>query len=187
MELAVIAEQVQGASALLHPNGTLPSGAVRAVGDMRHRAIRSRQTLEIRLARSGVHSTDPRLIYQAASEMVELVRRVARVVRCRDYLRSGSPPAAVRDLEAIASRGVQLVAEHARELARSGRARRSPDGVKSLMVPAEELYHRGIAGVFNEALDPLEIFRLHALYDVLLAVVVCCEKALKALRDASVE
>lgn len=60
-----------------------------------------------------MHSIDPRLIGEAASEMVQVVRLIARVVRCREWLCLETAPAEALELEGAAGRGVQLVSEKA--------------------------------------------------------------------------
>jgi hypothetical protein len=52
---------------------------------------------------------------------------------------------------------------------------------------AEELYDRGVAAVFTEPLDPLEVLRRKALYDLLLGVVLGSDRALETLGAASLQ
>jgi hypothetical protein len=49
---------------------------------------------------------------------------------------------------------------------------------------AEELYEKGVAAIFAEPLDPVELLRRKALYDLLLGLVFSCEKALETVRTA---
>lgn len=134
-----------------------------------------------------MHSIDPRLICEAAAEMVQVVRLIARVVRCREWLRLETPPAEAEELEAAAGRAGQLVAESARELAASGGRLSRADGADSIKGPAEELYNRGVARAFAEIPDPLDVLRQKTFYDILLSVVVGSDRALEALREASLE
>jgi len=52
---------------------------------------------------------------------------------------------------------------------------------------AEELYDRGVGRLFRGSLDPVEVLRRKAMYDVLLDLVLGSERALEALQTASLE
>lgn len=183
VELAAIGQQVGLASSLL--NGSeRPPAASRVATQLLRDGIGLRRKLETRIARAGVHSTDPRLICEAASELLEVVRLVARVVRCREWLRLDTIPAEVRDLEAIAVRSVRSVADAVSALGRSGGWLAVPAAAHPMKAEAEELYDRGVAALFAEPLAPLEVLRRRALYDLLLGVVVGSDRALEALQTA---
>jgi len=186
-ELAAIADQLDAASSLLGPNSRAPADAARAVRHLAHQAIGLRRKLETRLAKAGVHSTDPLLICEAASELIAVVRLVARVVRCREWLRLDATPPEVRELEAMGVRSVQLVARTARALGSSGGWLAGPEVAQPLKAEAEELYDRGVGTLFTESLDPLEVLRRKAVCDVLLSLVLGSDKALDALQTASLE
>lgn len=185
-ELAAIGEKVGAASLLLYPNLRLSKGASGEVTRLGLETIGLRRRLETRLAKAGVYSIDPRLICEAASEMVQVVRLTARVVRCREWLRLEAPPAEALELEAAAGQSVQLVAESARELANSGGWRAEPEDA-DFKERSEELYNRGVARAFAEFPDPVDILRLKAAYDCLLSVVLASDRALEALDNASYE
>lgn len=184
VELAAIGQQVGLASSLLDASERPPADASRAATQLMRDGIGLRRKLETRIARAGVHSTDPRLICEAGSELLEVVRLVARVVRCREWLRLVAIPAEVRDLEAIAVRSVRSVADAVRALGSSGGRLAVPAAAHPMKAEAEELYDRGVAALFTEPLDPLEVLRRRALYDLLLGVVVGSDRALEALQTA---
>jgi hypothetical protein len=186
-ELAAIGEKVGAASLLLSPNLRLSRGAAGEVTSLGHEAIGLRRSLESRLARAAAHSVDPRLICEAATEMVQVVRLIARVVRCREWLRLDPSPAEAVELETAAGQVGELVAESARELAISGGWLAEPGGADSIKRGAEELYNRGVARAFVEFPDPLDVLRQKTLYDALLSVVVGSDMALEALRNASLD
>jgi hypothetical protein len=186
-ELAAIGEKVGAASLLLYPNLRLSQGASSEVTRLCHETIDLRRRLETRLARAGVHSIDARLICEAASEMVQVVRLIARVVRCREWLRLETLPSEALELEAAAGRSVQLVAESARELAGSEGWRAEPEGDESSKQQLEELYNRGVTRAFAEFPDPVDVLRLKTAYDCLLSVVLGSDRALEALENASYE
>lgn len=185
-ELASIADQLDAASSLLGPNSQPPADAARAVRDLGHHAIGLRRRLETRLAISaGVHTTDPRLMCEAASELIEVVRLVARVVRCREWLRLDGTPPEIRELEAMSMRSVQLVAGTARALGSPGGWLSGLEVAQPMKAEAEELYERGVAAAFAGSLDPLELLRRKTLYDLLLGVVLGSDRALEAVQAAS--
>ena len=186
-ELAAIGDRVGAASLLLYPNLRFSSGASGEVARLGHEAIDFRRKLEIRLARAGLHLVDPRLICEAASEMVQVMRLVARVVRCREWLSLKTAPAEALELEAAAGRGVRLVAESAREFATSGRWPAEPEGGESIKARAEDLYNRGVERAFAEVPDPLDVLRQKTLYDALVSVVLGSDRALEALENVSYE
>jgi hypothetical protein len=185
VELGAMAEQVSLASSLLEAGARPPADASRAVTQLLRQVAGLRRKLEIRIARAGLHSTDPRLICEAASELSEVVRLVARVVRCREWLRLNATPPELRALEAMGVRSVLRVAGTARALG-SREGLDAPE-IAQTKAEAEELYDRGVAAAFTETLEPLEALRRKALYDVLLAVVLGSERALDALWNASLE
>jgi hypothetical protein len=184
VELAAMAEQVSLASSLLNTSARSPAEASRAVTQLIRDVIGLRRKLETRIAKAGVHSTDPRLICEASSELLEVVRLVARVVRCREWLRLEATPVEVRDLEAMAVRSVRLVAGAVRALESSGGWLGGPVAAQPMKAEAEELYERGVAAIFAEPLDPLEVLRRKALYDLLLGVVLGSDGALEVLQTA---
>jgi hypothetical protein len=184
LELAATAEQVSLASSLLDAGARSPAEASRAVTQLIRDGIGLRRKLETRLARAGVHSTDPRLICEAASELLEVVRQVARVVRCREWLRLDATPAEVRDPEAMGVRSVRLLAGTVKGLGGSGEWLAGPAAARPMKAEAEELYDKGVAAIFAEPLDPLGVLRRRALYDLLLGVVLGSDRALEALQTA---
>jgi hypothetical protein len=186
VELAAMAEQVSLASSLLGTSARPPAEASRAITQLMRNGIGLRRKLETRIARAGLHSTDPRLICEVASELIEVVRLVARVVRCREWLRLDATPAEVRDLEATGVRSVQLVAATVRAMGSSPGWLAGPVAARPMQAEAEELYDRGVAGLFAEPMDPLEVVRRKALYDLLLGVVVGSDRAMEVLQAASV-
>ncbi|MBA3761593.1 MAG: hypothetical protein H0X07_13795, partial [Gemmatimonadales bacterium] len=101
-----------------------------------------------------------------------------------EWLRLVAIPAEVRDLEAIAVRSVRSVADAVRALGSSGGRLAVPAAAHPMKAEAEELYDRGVAALFAEPLDPLEVLRRRALYDLLLGVVVGSDRALEALQTA---
>jgi hypothetical protein len=115
------------------------------------------------------------------------VRLVARVVRCREWLPLDATPAKLGELEAMGVRSVRLVAGTARALGSSGGWLTGPEVAQPMRAEAEELYDRGVASVFTESLDPLEVLRRKAVYEVLLGLVLGSDKALQALQTASLE
>ena len=184
VKLAAMAEQLSLASSLLEMSARSPAEASRAVTQLIRNGVGLRRKLESRIARAGVHSTDPRLICEAASEVLEVVRLVARVVRGREWLRLDATPAEVRDLEAMGVRSVRLLAAAVRGLGRSGGWLTGPAAAQPMKAEAEELYDKGVAAIFAEPLDPLEVLRRRALYDLLLGVVSGSDRALEALQTA---
>lgn len=186
-ELASLADLLDAASSLLGPNSRPPADAARAVHHLGQQGIGLRRKLETRVARARVHATDPRLICEAASELIEVVRLVARVVRCREWLPLDATPAELDDLEAMCVRSVRLVAGSARALGSSGGWLAGAEVAQPMRAEAEELYDRGLAAVFTESLDPLEVLRRKAVYEVLLGLVIGSDKALEALQTASLE
>ena len=185
-EFAAIGQKLSAASLLLYPRLHQSSEASREVTGLAHEAIGFRRRLEARLAR-GVHVIDSRLICEAASEMVQVVRLIARVVRCREWLRLDAPPAEVLELEGAAARSGQLVAESALTLATSGKWLGEPHDSDFSRGWAEELYNRGVARAFAEFPDPIEVLRQRAHYDALFNVVLGSDRALEAVRNASLE
>jgi hypothetical protein len=139
----------------------------------------------MRLAKAAMTTTDPRLLSEAATEIVQLVRLIARVVRCREWLRLGDPVEAA-GLQAAAAHGAQLVADSALQLASTGVLTQSDSG-DAIKSRAEELYSRGLERTFRQCPDPLDVLRQRTLYDGLLGVVIGSDSALAALRDASVD
>lgn len=186
-ELAAIGEKVGAASLLLSPDRRVSQGAAVKAMRLGNEAIELRRGLESRLARAGVHTIDPRLICEAATEMVQVVRLIARVIRCRDWLRLDAPPVEALELEAAAGRMGQLVAEAGRELAISGDWLVEADDADSIKSGAEELYNRGVARAFVGFPDPLDVLRQKTLYDALFGVVIASDKALECLREASLQ
>jgi len=184
-ELAAIAEQVNLLASLLDASGRSPAEASRAVTQLLRDCIGLRRRLEARVTRAAVHSTDPRLICEAASELLEVVRLAARLVRCREWLRLAVSPAEIRELEALGLRSVRLVAGTVKELGRSGGWLGGRAAAQPMKAEAEELYERGVAAIFAEPLDPLEVLRCKTLYDLLLGVVLGSDRAVKALQAAS--
>lgn len=187
VELAAMAEQVSLASSLLDTSARPPANVSQAVTQLSRHVAGLRRKLETRIARAGLHSTDPRLLCEAASELSEVVRLVARVVRCREWLRLDATPAEVRDLEAMGVRSVQSVAGAARALGSPGGWLAGLEAAQPMKAKAEELYDRGVAAVFTEPLDPLEVLRRKALYDLLLGVVLGSDRALETLGAASLQ
>ena len=183
-DLAAIGEMVTASALLLYPNRHAPTDASRKVTLIGHEASDRRRQLESRLAKAGVHVTDPRLVCEAASEMLEVMRLIGRVIRCREWLGLADAPEAL-ELEGTAGLGAQHVAEGARELAGMGTLT-WVDGGASMRIRAEELYARGVARAFESA-DALDVLRQKTLYDALLGVVIGSDRALEALRDASIE
>ena len=183
-ELAAIGEQVSAASLLLYP-GLGARDASREVRELERAAADIRRRLEARLARAGVHLIDPRLICEAASEMVRIIRLIARIVDCREWLRLETAPAEALELEAVAARGVQLVAEFARKYATFRGSPVEPEGADLIKRRAGELYHRGVARAFGGFPDPLDVLRQKTLYDALLGIVAGSDRALESLRNAS--
>jgi hypothetical protein len=108
------------------------------------------------------------------------------VVRCRGWLRLDATPTELRELEAMGVRSVRMVAETARALGSSG-GLPGPELTQPMKAQAEELYDKGVAEVFTEVLDPLEVLRRKALYDLLLGVVLGSDRAVEALRTASLQ
>lgn len=186
-ELASIADQLDAASSLIGPDSRPAVDAAHGVRRLGHQAVALRRKLETQLARAGAHTTDPRLICEAAAELLEVMRLVRRVVRCREWLRLEATPAELGDLEAMARRRVQLVAATARALGNSGRWPDGSDVGHPMNAEAEELYDRGMAAAFSEALDPLDVLRRKAVYDLMLGVVLGSDRALEAMQAASLE
>jgi hypothetical protein len=185
VELAAMADQLSLASSLLDAGARSPADAARAVTQLIRDGIGLRRKLEARVARAASPSTDPRLICEAASELHEVVRRVTRVVRCREWLRLDVLPAELRDLETIGARSVRRVAEMVGGLGRPGGWLAGLAAARPMKPEAEELYDRGVTAVFAGSLDPLEVLRRKALYDLLLGVVLGSDRALEALQAAS--
>ena len=183
-DLAAISEMVTASALLLYPNRHSPTDASRKVALIGHQASDRRRQLESRLSKAGVHLTDPRLICEAASEMLEVMRLIGRVIRCREWLSLTDAPEAL-ELQGTAGLGAQHVAERARELANTG-SLTADYGSASMRIRAEELYARGVARAFESA-DALDVLRQKTLYDALLGVVIASDRALEALRDASIE
>lgn len=186
-ELAALAEQLNTASHLLYPNLRPPADATREVTDLGHLAIGLRRELESRLARAPVHPIDPRLLCDAASEMVEVMRLIMRVIRCRAWLGLEAVPGRALELEAVAGQGVQLVAESARELATSGASVVDLRRRESIRRRAEELYNQGISQIFAGSPDPLEVLRQKTFFEALFNLVIGGDRALDALKNASSE
>ena len=184
-QLDALSETVSAASRMLNPNLRPPADAPRELNGLEHEAIRLRRELENRLARAGVHLSDPRLVCDAASEMVEVMRLITRAVRCRAWLGLDPVPAEVLELEAVAGQGVQLVALAARRLATSGAQRVDRELTESIKRRAEELYSRGVSRAFADSPDPLDVLRQKTVYDALLSLITGCNRALESLRDAS--
>ena len=184
-ELVMISENVAAASRLLDPNTSWCNATSLEVARLGHEVTGWRRRFETRLARAGFQSTDPRLLSEAATEMVQLIRLIARVVRCREWLRVGDPIEAV-ELHSAAGLAAQLVADSALQLASTGVLTGSDSGdvIKSR---AEELYSRGLQRAFAESADPLDVLRHRTLYDGLLGVVIGSDSALASLRDASAD
>ena len=186
-ELAALAEHLDTASHLLYPNLPPPAEATREVTDLGDRAIGLRRELETRLARAAVHRIDPRLLCDAASEMVEVMRLITRVIRCRAWLGLETVPGRVLELEAIAGQGVQLVAESARELATSGAPVVDLGRRESIRRRAEELYNQGVSQIFAGNPDPLEVLRQKTFFEALFNLVIGGDRALEVLKNASAE
>lgn len=180
-----MAGQLSLAASLLDPGARSPAEASRAVTQLVRDGIGLRRKLEARVARAALSSTDPRLICEAAVELHEVVRQVTRVVRCREWLRLEAPPAELRDLEIMGGRSVRLVAEIVSRLGRPGAWLTPPADAWLMKADAVELYDRGVAATFADSLDPLEVLRRKALYDLLLGVVLSSDGALTALHAAS--
>lgn len=83
-------------------------------------------------------------------------------------------------------RSVRRVAEAVRAMRSSRGWLTGPVAARPMQAEAEELYNRGVAALFAEPLDPLELLRRKALYDLLLGVVLGSDRALEALQTASV-
>jgi hypothetical protein len=79
VELAAMAEQVSLASTLLDTSARPPAEASRAVTQLMRNGVGLRRKLETRIARAGLHSTDPRLICggdgQSDGELTRMARR----------------------------------------------------------------------------------------------------------------
>lgn len=170
---------------MLNPNLRPPADAPRELNGLQHEAIRLRRELESRLARAGVHLSDPRLVCDAASEMVEVMRLITRAVRCRAWLGLDPIPAEVLELEAVAGQGVQLVAVAARRLATSGAQRVDHELKESIKRRAEELYSRGVSRAFTDFSDPLDVLRQKTLYDAMLSLIAGSGRALESLTNVS--
>jgi hypothetical protein len=183
-ELRAMSGNVTDAARLLDPTASFSNATSLEVARLEHEIAGWRRRLETRLARAGFQPMDPRLLSEAAVEMVQLVRLIARVVRCREWLRLGNPVQAL-ELQATARHAVELVADSSLQLASTGVLTRSDDdAIKSR---AEELYSQGIEQAFGRCTDPLDVLRHRTLCDGLLGVVLGSDSALVALRDASAD
>jgi hypothetical protein len=183
-ELVSIADQLDAACSLLGTSSQ-PADAAQRARHLAHQAVGLRQKLEARLARAGAHMTDPRLICQAAAELIEVMRLVGRVIRGRQWLRGDAGPAELVELDAMAVRRVQLVATTAWALGTSGRCHDGPEAGHPMRAEAQELYARGMAAAFAQAPDPVEVLRRKAVYELLLGVVLGSDRALEAMQAAS--
>jgi hypothetical protein len=177
---------VGAAARFLHPASAKFADASLRLVELRHEIAGSSRRLQTRLARVGFHTIDPRLLCDAATEMVEVVRLIARAIRCREWLPL-SDPDEVQELQSTAGLGAQLVAESALELALTGAVAGSSEAVDSIKTRAAMLYDQGIGRAFGECEDPLDVLRQRTLDDALFAVVTGSESALAALRDASAD
>lgn len=186
-ELASIADQLGAASSLLSPGSRSSADASVRLRALTQQTAGLRRKLEARLARVGAPPVDPRLTSEAAAELCAVVRLVSRVVRCREWLRLDPVPAELAELQAVGLRRVAVLAEAAGTLGNSGRWLRTPVVVQPMEVGAEELYDRGVGRLFEGSLDPVEVLRRKAMYDVLLDLVLGSERALEALQSASLE
>ena len=186
-ELAAIADQLGAASALLSPGARASAETALGLQGLRHQATGLRRKLEPRLARAGAHLVDPRLTSEAAAELCKVVRLVSRVVRCREWIRLDAVPAELAELQAMAVRRVEALGEAARTLGSSGRWLGGPMVAAPMKAEAEEPYDRGVGRLFTGSLDPVEVLRQKAVYDVLLELVLGSDRALEALQTASVE
>jgi hypothetical protein len=184
-ELVAMSDNVAAASRLLGPNASFSNATSLEVARLGREVTSWRRRLEMRLAKAAMTTTDPRLLSEAATEIVQLVRLIARVVRCREWLRLGDPVEAA-GLQAAAAHGAQLVADSALQLASTGVLTQSDSG-DAIKSRAEELYSRGLERAFGQCPDPLDVLRQRTLYDGLLGVVIGSDSALAALRDASVD
>jgi hypothetical protein len=119
--------------------------------------------------------------------MVEVMRLITRVIRCRAWLGLETAPGGALELEAVAGQGVQLVAESARELATSGASVVDLGRRESIRRRAEELYNQGISQIFAGSPDPLDALRQKTLFETLFNLVISSDRALEALKNASIE
>lgn len=186
-ELASIAAQLDAASSLLSPASRASADTAMGLRDLSHHITGLRRKLEIRLARAGAHLVDPRLTWEAAAELCEVVRLVSRVVRSREWLRLDAVPAELAELQAMAERRVAVLAETARKLGSAGGWLSGLVVVQPIKAEAQELYDRGVGRLFTGSLDPVEVLRRKAVYDVLLDLVLGSDRALEALQTASLE
>ena len=185
-DLAAMSASVGAAARFLHPASAKSANASLTLVELGHEIAGSRRRLQTRLTRAGFHTIDPRLLCDAATEMVEVVRLIARAVRCREWLLLSDPDEA-QELQSLAGLGAQLVAESALELASTGAVAGPSEAGDSLKTRAVLLYDQGIGRAFGECVDPLDVLRQRTLYDALLAVVIGSGSALAALRDASAD
>lgn len=79
---------------------------------------------------------------------------------------------------------VRLVADTVKGLGRPGGWLGGPADSPPMKGEAEELYDRGVAGIFAEPMDPVELLRRKALYDLLLGLLLSCDRALETVRTA---
>ena len=186
-ELASIADQLDAASSMLGPGARASGETALGLRGLNHQAAGLRRKLETRLARAGAHLVDPRLTSDAAAELCEVVRLVSRVVRCREWLRLEAVTPELAELQAMAVGRVEVLAETARTLGSSGRWLNGPVVVQPMTAEAEELYDRGVGALFTGSLDPVEVLRRKAVYDVLLELVLGSDRALEALQTASLD